>query len=378
MGADSLNSQINNTQQQSKQNVSKEKKIKLELKTLIKNIYKTEKESKKISKEIKNLKIKIKEKSKSYDKNIKDKDKFTNKIQSLNEKKDSLEQNISDLLLKNFSLVKNKIYPDTNDIINHDIVQILHKITKKNISSLQTQHAKQVKKVKSTQKDLAQITKKLKIYTDKQTKMQKLETKQKKILAKLKKTKQKYKKELANIAKKKKEIQKILQKLYLEKQSKTNYSLPQDIDTTTVKLVNSSYSKAKVYKYTGKKVSSPLKSSTLKRKFGNAIDPIYKIKSFNNAIILKSNTINAKVRNIIDGTIVFLSNTKLLKNIVIIKTKSNLNLIYSNIDTISPIIKVGKSIKAGYAIGRVKEFLNFEVAYKKYNIDPMQLIKGLK
>ncbi|CAA6811076.1 MAG: Unknown protein [uncultured Campylobacterales bacterium] len=376
--ADSLDNKILKTQKKSNSTSSKEKKLKTELKDLARDISREEKELKSIKSKIKKLTKKIKTSTNNYEKSVTKEKELGIRIDTIEQKKLSLENNISTLLIKNFSLVKNQVNPSIDDIVTSDIINKVTKISTNSLKELQQSHLQESKKIKSTQKSLTTIKKDIDSYNKKQKKLKSLETKLNSSIKKLGKTKKSYKKQLQILADEKKEIQKILKSLNLEKHTTNKYVSTKDIDNTKVKLVGSSYQKSKVYKYTGKKLLSPIKNATLKRRFGNYTDPIYKIKLFHNSIILKAPTLNAKVRNMADGKIVFASNTKLLKNVVIIKTNSNLNFIYANLDTIAPIVKIGKRLKKGYVLGRVREFLNLEVTYKKYNIDPTGVIKGLK
>ena len=72
-------------------------------------------------------------------------------------------------------------------------------------------------------------------------------------------------------------------------------------ESEKVRQVNSSYKKSKTYAYRGGKTISPLPGAKLVKKFGTYVDPVYKIKIFNESITLQSPVENAKVQNILKG-----------------------------------------------------------------------------
>jgi len=143
----------------------------------------------------------------------------------------------------------------------------------------------------------------------------------------------------------------------------------------TVRQIGSSYQNSRVKKYKGKKTIAPLDSFTIKRKFGRYTDPIYKIKIFNESVILTSKIKNAKVKNVLNGKVVYAKNTAVLDRVVIVENSYGIHTIYAHLSKIAPTIKVGKKIKKGYVIGRVEKDLSFEVTQKSYHINPLELIR---
>lgn len=143
----------------------------------------------------------------------------------------------------------------------------------------------------------------------------------------------------------------------------------------TVRQIGSSYQNSRVKKYKGRKTISPLDSFTVKRKFGSYIDPIYKMKIFNESVILTSKTKNAKVKNVLNGKVIYAKDTAVLDKVVIVENSYGIHTIYAHLSKIAPTIKVGKKIKKGYVIGRVKDDLSFEVTQKSYHINPLELIR---
>ena len=146
-----------------------------------------------------------------------------------------------------------------------------------------------------------------------------------------------------------------------------------------VKSLGDSSKGIKIAKFKGNKTIAPLKSYVIEKGFGTYFDPVYKIKFFNDGLVLKSKIKNAKVYNIMLGKVVYVKeDAGVLGNVVIIKHKGNLHTIYSHLDRISPTIKKGKWIKKGYVVGRVKEKLTFQVTRNSNYINPLELIQGYK
>ena len=154
-----------------------------------------------------------------------------------------------------------------------------------------------------------------------------------------------------------------------EKENKKVYK-----ESEKVRQVNSSYKKSQTYAYKGGKTISPLPGSKLVKKFGTYVDPIYKIKIFNESISLKPATTNANVKSVLNGKVILAKKTSLLNNIVIIEHDNGIHTIYAHLDKIAPTIQKGKRLKQGSIIGRVNDELMFEVTQKNYHINPLQLI----
>jgi len=142
-----------------------------------------------------------------------------------------------------------------------------------------------------------------------------------------------------------------------------------------IRNVSDSYKKLKTRKYRGKKTIAPLDNYRVVKKFGTYIDPIYKNRIYNESVSLKPKHANAKVKTVLNGTVVLAKNMPLLENVVIVEHSNHLHTIYAHLDKIAPGIKKGKRIKKGAAIGRISEELVFEVTQKNYHINPLQLIR---
>jgi septal ring factor EnvC (AmiA/AmiB activator) len=139
--------------------------------------------------------------------------------------------------------------------------------------------------------------------------------------------------------------------------------------------LNASYQKEKVYAYRGGKTISPLPGAKLVRKFGTYIDPLYNMKIFNDNVILKAPKGNAKVHNVLNGKVVYAGNSSMLGKVVVIAHSGKMHTIYAGLSQIAPDIKVGRKLKRGYVVGRVKSKLVFEATKNSKHINPLKLIR---
>ncbi len=146
-------------------------------------------------------------------------------------------------------------------------------------------------------------------------------------------------------------------------------------ESEKVRKINSSYQKSKVYAYKGRKTISPISGARLIKKFGTYIDPIYKIKIFNESITLKAPSANAKVKNVLNGKVVFAGPSSMLGKVVVIAHSSKIHTVYAGLSKIAPNIKTGRKIKKGYVIGKVSSKLMFQATKNSKHIDPLNLIR---
>lgn len=142
-----------------------------------------------------------------------------------------------------------------------------------------------------------------------------------------------------------------------------------------VRQINSSYTRSKTHKYRGNQTISPLANARVIKKFGTYVDPIYKIKIFNESITLKSNTSNAKVKNILNGKVVFAGKSSMLGRVVVVAHSRKIHTVYAGLSKIAPTIRVGSKIKRGSVVGKVNDKLIFQATKNSKHINPLKLIK---
>ncbi len=155
-----------------------------------------------------------------------------------------------------------------------------------------------------------------------------------------------------------------------EKENKKVYK-----ESEKVRQVNSSYTPSKTYAYRGNRTISPLPGAKLVKKFGTYVDPIYKIKIFNESITLQSPTVNSKVQNILNGKVVFAGQSSMLGKVVVVSHSKKIHTVYAGLSKIAPTIHVGAKIQKGYVVGKVNEKLIFQATKDSKHINPLKLIK---
>lgn len=154
-----------------------------------------------------------------------------------------------------------------------------------------------------------------------------------------------------------------------EKENKKVYKVSEK-----VRQVNSSYKASATSAYKGGKTISPLSGARLVKKFGTYVDPIYKIKIFNESVTLQS-TSNAKVQNVLNGKVVFAGKSSMLGQVVVVSHSNKIHTVYAGLSKIAPTIHVGAKIQKGYVVGKVNQKLIFQATKDSKHINPLQLIQ---
>jgi len=142
-----------------------------------------------------------------------------------------------------------------------------------------------------------------------------------------------------------------------------------------VRQINSSYQKEKVAAYRGGKTISPIRGGRVVKKFGTYIDPIYKIKIFNESITIQAPSSPAKVQNVLNGKVVFAGKSSMLGKVVVVAHSGKMHTVYAGLSKIAPNIKVGRKIKKGYVLGKVNKKLMFQATKNSKHINPLKLIQ---
>lgn len=249
--------------------------------------------------------------------------------------------------------------------------------TKKTLNSLKTKHSRSLtdleKQHKSYQKELKRVIKQQESLKDL---LSQLNILKKEEIRKEREKRAKLQRLLA--AKKRKEAAKrksnnSSNKIASAEVRNQRYAKNLDLE---VKKVGSSTSGVKITRYRGAKTIAPLKSFRVIKKFGTYYDPVYKIKLFNESVVLKTRKPKAKVVSVLNGKVVYAKkNAGMLENVVIVQHKNGLHTIYSHLDEIAPTLKVGKWIKKGYVVGRVNDSLTFQATKNSYHINPKDLFR---
>lgn len=388
------------TKQNLKTKVEQEKRLNKKLDELAKSILSGEENVKTTAEQISTLSVQVKE----LESSAKAADASLNTLIAQNKdlvaEQKRIEASLLAIISKRFAydLIVPKNYIESEEsIISAEILNSLTKDSQNEVNKIAKDYSKTINSIKSQTDKIGAIKLDLAEFRSKQDKLIALQTKQKKDLAQLKSDKDSYEKELSAIQADQEELRKTLEKLAIiakneeeekaraqqkakleeAKKAKNNEKLASQSQKTAkndVRQVGSSYQMSQVKRYTGAKTIAPLEKFTLKQAFGDYTDPIYKIKIFNESVVLRSALSDAVVKNVLDGKVVFAKETSLLQKVVIVENKDGIHTIYAHLSKIAPTIKVGSRLKKGYVIGRVERDLTFEVTQKNYHINPMELI----
>ena len=388
------------TKQNLKTKVEQEKRLNKKLDELAKSILNGEENVKTTAEQISALSVQVKE----LESSAKAADASLNTLIAQNKdlvaEQKRIEASLLAIISKRFAydLIVPKNYIESEEsIISAEILNSLTKDSQNEVNKIAKDYSKTINSIKSQTDKIGAIKLDLAEFRSKQDKLIALQTKQKKDLAQLKSDKDSYEKELSAIQADQEELRKTLEKLAIiakneeeekaraqqkakleeAKKAKNNEKLASQSQKTAkndVRQVGSSYQMSQVKRYTGAKTIAPLEKFTLKQAFGDYTDPIYKIKIFNESVVLRSALSDAVVKNVLDGKVVFAKETSLLQKVVIVENKDGIHTIYAHLSKIAPTIKVGSRLKKGYVIGRVERDLTFEVTQKNYHINPMELI----
>ncbi|EAK4448804.1 peptidase M23 [Campylobacter upsaliensis] len=260
-----------------------------------------------------------------------------------------------------------------------ELLGSLDKVLSEEISKLSKDYEGVNLLIENKQKQIEQIRLNLKNYNEQLKELQSLKNRQIKEINQQKTDRQIYAKKLDNLKAQQEELRATLDELKIidkkeqvKKQKEETSKLANN--NQKIRQIGSSYQGSSVKRYTGKKTIAPLDSFTIKQKFGNYVDPIYNIKIFNENIVLRSKKADATVKSVLDGRVVFAKNTTMLQRVVIIEHNDGIHTIYAHLDKIAPNIKVGKRVKKGAVVGRIKDDLTFEVTQKNFHINPLELI----
>lgn len=309
---------------------------------------------------------------------------YKNILKDLQDKKQEIRQKITKMLINDASFLiilnqNNPVSPD--DIILQEIFRLLNKQGQEKILLLSQQEVIINQKIKDTKQTIENLNNSIAAQTNKRDTLKLMLKEQKNLIKTLKKDLAIYNKKLETINAERKSLDLILSNLNILKQ-KTQKEIEEEQKRQNaleapleVKQIASSYKTLSTATYKGPKTIAPLESFTIEQKFGPYFDPVYKLKVFNESVILVSKTPNAVVRNILDGKVVYAKEVPILKKVIIIENANGIHTIYSQLDKIAPTIKVGLKVQKGYIIGRVEQKLSFEVTQKDKHINPLEIFQ---
>ena len=368
-----------------------EKQIHGKLQDIANDIVEGEKEIEKIKDKIETLSKTIDESQEAIQRKNEYLDKLTKDTQQLSSQKKDLEQKIIKIIAEDFSfyLVSDSDYLDNEDgILVDEVLQKMDTIMRKEFGKLASDYKQVNDQIYSQSQEIKTIHGEIQSAKNKKDELLALEKKRESSIVALNSKKESYKKQLDDIQKERDEIRTTLEQLKIIKVqedskllAEKNAAAKRDKGPTTVgggdnsiRQIGSSYQNSNVKKYVGERTIAPLDSYSVKRKFGDYVDPIYKIKIFNESVVLASSTPDATVKSVLNGKVIFAKDTASMEKVVIIENGDEIHTIYAHLFKIAPTIQVGQKIKKGYVIGRVDNDLTFEVTQKNFHIDPLELI----
>jgi len=368
-----------------------EKQIHGKLQDIANDIVNEEKDIEKIKDKIEDLGRNINESQETVSRKNEYLDKLTKDTQQLSTQKKDLEQKIIKIIAEDFSfyLVSDSDYLDNEDgILVDEVLQKMDTIMRKEFGKLSSDYKQINDQIYSQSQEIKNIHGEIQSAKSKKDELLALEKKRESSILSLNAKKEGYKKQLDDIQKERDEIRTTLEQLKIikvQEESKIlaekNAASKREKGPSTVgggdnsiRQIGSSYQNSNVKKYVGERTIAPLDGYSIKRKFGDYVDPIYKIKIFNESVVLASSTPDATVKSVLNGKVIFAKDTASMEKVVIIENSDEIHTIYAHLSKIAPTIQVGQKIKKGYVIGRVDNDLTFEVTQKNYHIDPLELI----
>ena len=386
-----------------------------------------------IEKEIKQINSDIDEHQKLLEEAKGKLDDLKSKSSELIREKTSSEEQIVDTIIEEFSIsiaVKLVSEDSLQELIDSEIYTLLSQHSKDKVLKLNTSYSSLSANTKNNQKDIDKISSYIDDRQKTKDKLTVLKEKHSSSLASLEQQHKSYQEELNKVAKEQESLKNLLSELNILKQEEAKKAeaamaaaeeekrkklqallsqkkaIPNNSDAIRedvvddssaqdevqtadvrnqryaknlnldVKKIGSSTDGVTIIKYKGEKTISPLKSFKVVKNFGTYYDPVYKIKLFNESIVLKSEEEKAKVVSVLNGKVVYAKkNAGMLDNVVIIQHENGLHTIYSHLDEISPTLVVGKWIQQGYVVGRVNNTLMFQATKDSAHIDPKDLFK---
>lgn len=364
-----------------------EKQLHGKLQDIANDIMNEEKNIDKIKDKIDDLSKNINESQEVVQRKYEYLDKLTKDTQLLSSQKKDLEQKIIKIIAEDFSfyLVSDSDYLDNEDgILVDEVLQKMDIIMRKEFGKLANDYKQVNDQIYTQSQEIKTIHGEIQSAKNKKDELVSLEKKRESSIIALNVKKESYKKQLDDIQKERDELRVTLEKLKIIQVQEDNKRLAEknakrdktqaSVGDSGIRQIGSSYQNSSVKKYVGERTIAPLDGYSVKRRFGDYVDPIYKIKIFNESVVLASNTPNATVKSVLNGKVIFAKETASMQKVVIIENNDDIHTIYAHLSKIAPTIEVGQKIKKGYIIGRVDNDLTFEVTQKNFHIDPLELI----
>jgi septal ring factor EnvC (AmiA/AmiB activator) len=305
-------------------------------------------------------------------------------LKKLNRERSEKEHKLIDMLAERYvvdEVIREKAIETPDNVIELELLQAIMQADSEQIKALQNSYIKTLKESEALHLEAKHIKDMMRQLQGRKKKAAAERERRSKLMAKLESEKRAYQARLEKLQKEESDLRKTLAKLNILKRGSLKREevrpMSQAIvngDKLKVRTIGKSYQRQAIGHYRGPKTISPVGKAKVIKNFGPYKDPIYGIKIFNESITLRPYKKHAKVKNVLNGRVVFVKDTPMLGKVVIIEHRNNLHTIYAKMDKIAPTIKEGKRVKKGYVIGRVEKELMFEVTQKNRHINPLELI----
>ncbi len=380
-----VSEKISRTQKELKTKKVQAEEISARLKRLAKEIRDENSRYKKLSEQIAATRARIAKLKKSLNIKSSELKKMEKLYRELKKREDEVNRKLSTLLSREIAIsmiqgshedesMHNAFEQNSDEVVFKEVLQTYRRLLRKRFASTRARYEKLHRNRQLIQKQLEKINHRLDTLQQEQKRLAKLQRLQKATLENLRKKEKRYRYRLARIHSEQKSLSRLLQKLKITKRRAEQTRIEPTETSVKVRQIGSSYQKGRVVRYKGPKTITPLRGYKVVQKFGTLIDPIYKIKIFNDSVKLKP-TGNTMVRNILPGRVVYASRAPMMGYVVIIEHTDNLHTIYANLSKLAPKLKNGTKLKAGHIIGRVKDTLTFEVTQNENHINPLELFR---
>ena len=316
------------------------------------------------------------------------------KSSDLIKEKNSSEEEIINTIVEQFSTslaLQLASKESLQELIDNEMFNLLSTNAKQKVLKLNENYNRLTENTKANQQEINKLNSYIKDRLKTKENYKALQIKHTKSLENLEKEHKLYQAELKKVIEQQESLSKILSDLKIVKQQELKKAQEekednQQVQTTNVR--NQKYAKdldldvkkigstdgVQIVKYKGAKTIAPLKSFKIVKNFGTYYDPVYKIKLFNESVVLQSNEKGSKVVAVLNGKVVYAKkNAGMLENVVIIQHEGGIHTVYSHLDDIAPTLVVGKWVQKGSVVGRVDENLTFQVTKDSSHIDPKDL-----
>ncbi|AXK49153.1 peptidase M23 [Aliarcobacter trophiarum LMG 25534] len=318
------------------------------------------------------------------------------KSSDLIKEKNSSEEEIINTIVEQFSTslaLQLASKESLQELIDNEMFNLLSTNAKQKVLKLNENYNRLTENTKANQQEINKLNSYIKDRLKTKENYKALQIKHTNSLATLEKEHKLYQAELKKVIEQQDSLNKILSDLKIVKQQELRKAQEQkvadnqQVQTTNVrnqkyakdldldvKKIGSSTDGVQIVKYKGVKTIAPLKSFKIVKNFGTYYDPVYKIKLFNESVVLQSNERDSKVVAVLNGKVVYAKkNAGMLENVVIIQHEGGIHTVYSHLDDIAPTLVVGKWVQKGSVVGRVNQNLTFQVTKDSAHIDPKDL-----